>query len=101
MVVKTAKKPAKVVKKAAAKRVAEKAATPRKTTAKASDSSSAAQRIDRKIESLNDWRGERLAEIRSSSTRSTRTWSKNGSGWVLRSGRTTACTRSPMPTRTR
>ena len=64
MAVNTPGKPAKVVKKAAAKRVAAKAATPRKAAAKASDASSAAQRIDRKIESLADWRGEKLAEIR-------------------------------------
>jgi hypothetical protein len=64
MVAKTPSKPAKVVKKAAAKRVAAKSDTPRKAVAKASDPSSAAQRIDSKIESLGDWRGERLAEIR-------------------------------------
>jgi len=64
MVVRTPGKPAKVVKKAAAKRVVAKAAPPRKAAARASDPSTAAQRIDRKIESLGDWRGDRLAEIR-------------------------------------
>ena len=63
MAVNTSGKPAKVAKKAAAKPVAAKSATPRKAVA-ASEPSSAAQRIDRKIESLGDWRGERLAEIR-------------------------------------
>ena len=59
---KTAKK--KVAKKAAAKRVAAKAAKSHETAAKSSDSMSAAGRIEKKIASLSDWRGERLAEIR-------------------------------------
>jgi hypothetical protein len=61
---KTFKKSAKVAKKAAAKRVAPKAARPRKAAAKASAHMSAAQRIDERIADLGDWRGERLAEIR-------------------------------------
>lgn len=60
----TAKRPANVAKKAAPTREAAKAAAPRKTAAGSSNGSTAAQRIDRKIESLGDWRGERLAEIR-------------------------------------
>lgn len=54
----------KATQKAATKRVAANAAAPRKAAAKASDSVSATERIDRKIASLGDWRGERLAEIR-------------------------------------
>ena len=53
-----AKAPAKVAKKAAAKKAA-----PRKS-ATSSDAKDAALRIDRKIASLTDWRGERMAEIR-------------------------------------
>lgn len=37
---------------------------PRTATAGSSDSASASVKIDRKIASLDDWRGERLAEIR-------------------------------------
>jgi len=37
---------------------------PRKTVAKAADAKSASQRIDEKIASLGDWRGERLAQLR-------------------------------------
>lgn len=59
VVKKVAKQPAKVAKKVAAK-----AATPRKATARSAGPLSAAQRIDRMIESVGDWRGERLAEIR-------------------------------------
>lgn len=55
----TARKSATVAGKAAAK-----AAPPRKTAARSSDPVTAALRIDRKIESLGDWRGERLAQIR-------------------------------------
>jgi hypothetical protein len=75
---KTSKKSAKVAKKAAAKaphraksarrgprkRVAAKAATPRKAVATSSDHMSAFKRIDKRIADLGDWRGERLAEIR-------------------------------------
>jgi hypothetical protein len=75
---KTSKKSAKVAKKAAAKaphraksarrgprkRVATKAAKPRKAVAKSSDDMSASKRIDKKIADLSDWRGERLADIR-------------------------------------
>jgi len=61
---KTSKKSAKVAKKAAAKRVAAKAAKLRKAVAKASDHMSASTRIDKKIADLGDWRGEKLAEIR-------------------------------------
>ena len=61
---KTATKSATVAKKAAAKRVAAKAAKPRKTVATSSDHMSASRRIDKKIADLGDWRGERLAEIR-------------------------------------
>lgn len=60
----TAKKSAKVAEKAAAKRVAAKAAKPRTTVATTSDHMSASERIDRKIADLGDWRGEKLAEIR-------------------------------------
>lgn len=56
---KAAKPPAKVAKKATAK-----AAAPRKTAAGSADSLSASKRIDRMIESVGDWRGEQLAEIR-------------------------------------
>jgi hypothetical protein len=74
---KTRTKSAKVAKKAAAKaphraksaraprkRVAAKAAKPRKAVAKSSDHMSASERIDKSIADLGDWRGERLAEIR-------------------------------------
>ena len=61
---KTATKSATVAKKAAAKRVAAKAAKPRKAVAEASDHMSASKRIDTRIADLGDWRGERLAEIR-------------------------------------
>jgi hypothetical protein len=61
---KTSKKSAKVAKKAAAKRVAANAAKPRKAVATSSDHMSASKRIDKKIADLSDWRGERLAEIR-------------------------------------
>jgi hypothetical protein len=61
---KTSKKSAKISKKAAAKRVAAKAAKPRKTAAQSSDQMSASTRIDKIIANLGDWRGERLAEIR-------------------------------------
>jgi len=61
---KTAKKSAKVAKQAAARRVAAKAAQPRKPVARSSAHMSASKRIDKKIADLSDWRGERLAEIR-------------------------------------
>ena len=61
---KTTKKSTKVAKKGASKRVAAKAATPRKAVAKASAQMSASERIDKSIADLGDWRGARLAEIR-------------------------------------
>ena len=61
---KPSRKSAKVAKKAAAKRVAAKAATPRKAVATSSAHLSASERINKKIADLGDWRGERLAEIR-------------------------------------
>jgi hypothetical protein len=75
---KTSKKSATVAKKAAATaphraksarrgprtRVAAKAAKPRKAAATSSDHMSASKRIDKRIADLGDWRGERLAEIR-------------------------------------
>ena len=61
---KTSKKSAKVAKEAAAKRVAAKAAKPRKAVATSSDHVRASTRIDKKIADLGDWRGKRLAEIR-------------------------------------
>jgi len=61
---KTSKKSAKVAKEAAAKRVAAKAAKPRNPIAKSSEDLSASKRIDKRIADLGDWRGERLAEIR-------------------------------------
>ncbi|WNG22538.1 DUF1801 domain-containing protein [Cystobacter fuscus] len=57
-------KTATVAKKPAARRVATKAARPGKAAARSSDPSSASERIDQKLASLGDWRGERLAEIR-------------------------------------
>jgi len=61
----TSTKPAKVARKTTSARpVAAQAAKPRKAVAKAADAVSASQRIDEKIASLHDWRGERLAEIR-------------------------------------
>jgi hypothetical protein len=75
---KTSKKSARVAKKAAAKaprraksarpgprtRVAAKAAKPRKAIGTSSAQMSASKRIDERIAKLGDWRGERLAEIR-------------------------------------
>jgi hypothetical protein len=75
---KTSKKSAKVAKKAAAKaphraksarrrpgtRVAAKAAKLRKAVAASADHMSASTHIDKRIADLGDWRGERLAEIR-------------------------------------
>ena len=46
------------------KRVAAKAAKPRNAVAESSSQLSASRRIDRKIADLGDWRGEKLAEIR-------------------------------------
>jgi hypothetical protein len=60
---KTSKKSAKV-EKAAAKRVVAKAAKPRKAVATSSAHMSASERIDKRIADLGDWRGARLAEIR-------------------------------------
>jgi hypothetical protein len=61
---KAAKKPAKVAQRAAAKRVPAKAAKPRKAVATSLDHLSASKRIDKSLADLGDWRGERLAEIR-------------------------------------
>ena len=61
---KTSIKSTKVARKAAAKRVAAKAAKPRNAVAKSSAHTSAPKRIDERIADLGDWRGERLAEIR-------------------------------------
>ena len=61
---KTSKKPAKVAKKTAAKRVAAKAAKPPEAVATSADHMSPSKRIDKSIADLGDWRGERLAEIR-------------------------------------
>ena len=61
---KTAAKVATVAKKPAARRVATKAARPGKAVAKSSDPMSASERIDQRIASLGDWRGERLAQLR-------------------------------------
>jgi hypothetical protein len=75
---KTSKKSATVAKKAAAKaphraksarrgprtRAAAKAAKPPKAVATSSAHISASKRIDKRIADLGDWRGERLAEIR-------------------------------------
>ena len=47
-----------------AKQAGPKKAAPARPAAKSSGASSASQRIDRKIASLGDWRGERLAQIR-------------------------------------
>jgi hypothetical protein len=52
------------VKKHAAKKHAATKTAPGKPGAKATGTMSAAQRIDRRIASLGDWRGERLSEIR-------------------------------------
>lgn len=61
--VSSAAQPAKAAKKSAAKKSAANAAPPGKTS-KSSEALSASARIDRLIESVGDWRGERLAEIR-------------------------------------
>jgi hypothetical protein len=65
---KTAKKRAKVAKKAAAKaprtRAAAKPSRPRKAAATSSDHMSASTLIEKRIADLGDWRGKRLAEIR-------------------------------------
>ncbi|MFY0582353.1 DUF1801 domain-containing protein [Cystobacter fuscus] len=58
------KKTAAVAKKPAAGRVATKTARPGKAAARPSDSTSASERLDQRIASLGDWRGERLAQIR-------------------------------------
>ena len=59
-----AKTAAKVAGKTTAKKTTAKKTTLRKLVAKSSDAISAAQRIDRKVASLGDWRGERLAKLR-------------------------------------
>jgi hypothetical protein len=61
---KTSKKSSKVAKKTAAKRVAAKAAKARKAVTMSSARMSASKRIDKRIADLSDWRGDRLAEIR-------------------------------------
>lgn len=63
---KAAKAPrrAKSVQRGPRRRVAAKAATPQKADATSSGRMSASERIDERIASLDDWRGERLAEIR-------------------------------------
>jgi hypothetical protein len=61
---KTSTKSTKVAKKAAARRVAAKAAKRRNPIAKSSEELGASKRIDKRIADLRDWRGERLAEIR-------------------------------------
>jgi hypothetical protein len=53
-----------VAKKAAARKVPAKKVSSAKSTAGASDASGASAKIDRKIASLGDWRGECLAELR-------------------------------------
>ena len=58
----TAKKAA--AKKVAGKKVATKKAATRKTAAGSADAAGASERIDRKIASLGDWRGARMAELR-------------------------------------
>jgi hypothetical protein len=61
------RKPSTIAKKTTtkgAKRPVAKAPQPRKTVVKASEPASAAQRIDKLIAGLDDWRGERLAAIR-------------------------------------
>ena len=60
----TSKKSGKVARKVAARRVAAKAAPPRKAVVESSADMSASRRIDQRIAELGDWRGERMAEIR-------------------------------------
>jgi hypothetical protein len=71
MAASTKKTAAKAAAKSAAKQAGTKKAAPGKAApkkaapvAKSSDTLSASQRIDRKIASLGDWRGERLAQLR-------------------------------------
>lgn len=59
---KTAKNTA--ARKFAVKKVATKKAATRKTAAGSADAAGASERIDRKIASLGDWRGARMAELR-------------------------------------
>jgi len=54
----------KTIKRAHAATKAGKSAKPRKAAPAKTTMTSAAQRIDKKIANLNDWRGERLAQIR-------------------------------------
>jgi hypothetical protein len=61
---KTSTKSARIAKNAAAKRVAAKATKARNAVAKSSTHTSASERIDKRIADLRDWRGEKLAEIR-------------------------------------
>jgi hypothetical protein len=51
-------------KKAPVKKLPAKKASPAKVAARTADASSASEKIDNKIASLGDWRGERLAELR-------------------------------------
>lgn len=60
----TSKKSPNVAKKAASRPVAAKGAKPRKAVSKSSDPMSASKQIDNAIADLGDWRGGRLAEIR-------------------------------------
>jgi hypothetical protein len=65
----TTKAAKKIVTKKAAKVAVKKSTTatkaaPRKATASSSTGMNASERIDRKIASLTDWRGERMAELR-------------------------------------
>ena len=53
-----------VAKKTVARKVPAKKAASKTVGAGVSDATSAAERIDRRIASLGDWRGERLAELR-------------------------------------
>lgn len=61
---KTSKQSARVAKKTAPNRAAVKAAKPHKAAATSSAPEKAAERIDKLIADLRDWRGQRLAEIR-------------------------------------
>ena len=61
---KTTKQSTGAAKKGGAKRAARKAPKSRKTVDKGSQVVNAAERIDQWIANLNDWRGERLTEIR-------------------------------------
>ena len=64
MASKTSRKSAKAAKRPAARRVPAKVAKPRRAAAASSDATSVSRHIDERIADLGDWRGERLAEIR-------------------------------------